>query len=372
MKSSICFVGWDNYPVLNPQYGDRYFGGESVQQTLLAGAFRDLGLDVSMVVGDYGQPDGEAVDGIRVWKTYREGAGIPIVRFFYPKATSIIRALHRAGSEIYFQSTSEGLTGIVSAFCRINKRVFVFRVASDADCVRSLPLVRFWKDKALYRWGLRHADLVSAQSLQQSDLLTQSFGRPSQVIDMAVKIPELREDRQRDIDVLWVNNLRPLKRPEHVFHLARALPQYRFVIVGGAVPGSEAYYRDIEEEAKRMQNLSFVGPVPFNSVTDYFLRSRVFINTSEIEGFPNSMLQAWAAALPVVSYFDPDGINTQHELGSSPRDIDDMLHTVRRYMENTELREETGRRARRFVCGRYAPDVVAKSYMGALSDLGAL
>ena len=84
---SICFVNSDNYPILNPSIGASYTGGESVQQTLLAQAFRDEGWQVSMVCQDYGQPDGELVDGIRVWKTCPPEAGFPIVRFVHPRMT---------------------------------------------------------------------------------------------------------------------------------------------------------------------------------------------------------------------------------------------------------------------------------------------
>jgi len=367
-RRSICFVGMDNYPVLNREYGDQYFGGESVQQTLLACAFRDFGLDVSMVVRDYGQPDGETVRGIRVWKTCREGAGLPVVRFVHPKATSTVVALRRARSDIYFQSCSGSLTGIVSAFCRFNKRAFVFRVASDADCVPGLPLIQYARDRALYRWGLRHADLVSAQSVHQAELLERSFGRQCKVIDMVVEIPDLSGQRRRDIDVLWVNNLRPLKRPHHVIQLARVLPQYRFVIVGGAVPGNEEFFHRLELEAAEVPNIELVGAVPFHLVTNYFLRARVFINTSEIEGFPNSILQAWAAGLPVISYFDPAGLNKSRQLGEVPNDLADMTASVKRYLEQAGLREETGERARRFVSGHYSPDIVAKCYLESLAE----
>ena len=59
MTASICFLGLDNYPVLNPRRGHEYFGGESVQQTLLARAFVSLGHQVSMVVKDHGQPQAD-------------------------------------------------------------------------------------------------------------------------------------------------------------------------------------------------------------------------------------------------------------------------------------------------------------------------
>ena len=76
----ICFVGLDNYPVINPDFGDSYIGGESVQQTLLARAFRDRGYDVTMVVKDIGQPlADEVIDGIRLLKTFRQTDGLPIL-----------------------------------------------------------------------------------------------------------------------------------------------------------------------------------------------------------------------------------------------------------------------------------------------------
>jgi glycosyltransferase involved in cell wall biosynthesis len=367
MQNSICFVGLDNYPVLNPDYGDRYFGGESVQQTLLARAFRDLGLDVSMVVLDYGQPDGEVIEGIRVWRTYREGAGIPVFRFVHPKATSIFSALNKSASDIYFQSCSGMLTGMVAMFCKQNKRQFVYRVASDADCVKELPLVRYGRDRCLYKYGLKRADLVSAQSVYQATLLEKNFSRSSTVIDMAVGIPESPEGRPIDVDVLWVNNLRPLKRPEHLLRLAKALPKYRFVMVGGAVPGNEKFYGEIAREAAGIPNLEFVGAVPFHKVTEFFLRSRLFVNTSEIEGFPNSMLQAWACGLPVVSYFDPDGINKKGKLGHSPKDLEDMIVSVRGFLENPGMRGAVGSRARRFVATHYSPESVAKAYLEGLA-----
>ena len=99
MIHKICFVGLDNYPVLNPLFGANYIGGESVQQTLLSKAFSSLGYEVSMVDKDFGQRDGEVVDNITVWKTYADGKGIPLVRFIYPKVTSIFRALKNANAD---------------------------------------------------------------------------------------------------------------------------------------------------------------------------------------------------------------------------------------------------------------------------------
>jgi glycosyltransferase involved in cell wall biosynthesis len=324
-------------------------------------------MDVSMVVLDYGQPDGELIDGIRVWKTYRETEGIPIVRFVHPRATSILSALRRADAEIYFQSCSGAMTGFVAWYCIRNGRTFIYRVASDGDCVPGLPLIKYSRDRFLYRFGLKRADLVAAQSSHQAALLKTNFGRASSVVNMAVTIPRIPTKQEIDFDVIWINNLRPLKRPRHVLRLAECLPQYRFAIVGGAVPGSEAFYESIARQAEPIGNLKLLGPVPFRNVSDYFLRSRVFINTSEIEGFPNSMLQAWAAGLPVVSYFDPDGVIKRYGLGQTPRDLGEMAEAIKGYLENEERRRETGERSRAYVAENHAPHAVAERYLEVLT-----
>jgi glycosyltransferase involved in cell wall biosynthesis len=367
MPRTICFVGLDTYPVLNPEYGDRYFGGESVQQTLLAKAFVALGYDVHMVVFDYGQPDGERIDGVRVWKTYREEAGIPVVRFIHPRLTSILSALGRADCDVYFQSCSAAMTGFVAWYCQRHQRSFIFRVASDADCVPALPLIRYRRDRAIYRYGLRRADLIAAQSNHQRGLLADSFGLPSAVVDMAVEIPPLPEQRETEFDVLWVNNLRGLKRPRQVLELAKRLPQYRFAMIGGAVPGSEGLYEEIVQASQGISNLSFLGPLPYQVAAGHYLRSKLFINTSEIEGFPNSILQAWAAGLPVVSYFDPDGVNRARRLGAQPSDIDEMARSIQEYLEDAMILEETGSRAREYVISTHAPEAVARRYIEALT-----
>ncbi len=50
---------------------------------------------------------------------------------------------------------------------------------------------------------------------------------------------------EKDIDVLWVSNLRALKRPELALELARQLPQVKFTLAGGPMPGGETYYEDV-------------------------------------------------------------------------------------------------------------------------------
>ncbi|EGV15978.1 glycosyltransferase family 4 protein [Thiocapsa marina] len=374
MSKRICFVGLDNYPVLNPAKGHEYFGGEAVQQTLLAKAFRDLGYAVSMVDRDFGQPDGEVIDGIRVWKTMKEGDGLPGFRFFHPRLTSVARALRQADADIYYQSCAGVMTGAVAWFCRRNGRKFAFRIAHDTDCIPGKHILGRlkWRDAMIYRYGIRRADLIASQSKIQSKLLKDNFQLKSQIINLAVEPPSPADrGAERDIDVLWVNNIRDFKRPELVPELAKRLPQFRFVMIGGQSREHEGLYSDVENKCRTVPNLEFLGQVPYRQVNRYFSRSKVFVNTSDSEGFPNSFLQAWIRGVPVVSFFDPDQIIARKRLGAVPDSIEGMADTVAEILGNRNLIDGLSQNARDYAERHHSPDVIASQYIELLSTLPA-
>jgi glycosyltransferase involved in cell wall biosynthesis len=363
----ICFVGRDNYPVLNPSVASSQIGGESVQQTLLAKELVRSGWDVSTVVIDHGQPDGEVIDGVTVYKTYRPEAGLPGFRFVHPRATAVFKALRRADADVYYQSCAGVLTGYVARHCRKNNRKFVFRVASDADCMPGQQLIGLWRDKKIYEYGLRRADLILAQSYKQVDLLRRNYGLDSVCLNMAVEIPADSTDSARNIDALWVGNIKPLKRPEIVFQLATRLPQCRFVVVGGPSSGYNRYFSEVQRQAQSISNLRFAGPVPYKDISRYFSDAKVFINTSEMEGFPNTFLQSWIHGVPVVSFFDPDGIVVANNLGYAPTDVEQMARVIEELTSDETKRSEIARHAAGFALEHYSPEAVVEEYIGVLA-----
>lgn len=369
MFKRICLVGADVYPVLNPALGEAYIGGESVQHTLLAKAFYHLGYDVFVVDKDYGQPEMESIGGVKVVKTFRENTGIPIIRFVYPRLTSILRALRKVDADVYYQSCAGMMTGVVAWFCKRQGRPFIFRTAHDTDCLPGQQLIRLWRDRKIYEYGLRNADIIAVQGVNQQDLLKKNYHLNSFPINMAVEIPnDETAESQKDIDVLWVNNMRPFKRPELTFELAKALPDYRFVMIGGPCGGLEGYYNKIRHTALDVKNLDFIGPVNYKDVNDYFLRAKVFVNTSESEGYPNSFLQAWIRGVPVVSFFDPDGLIVHNNLGYSPSTLENIAQRLENLLTNEAERLEIGKRAKDFVLRHYSPVNVANAYIRLLKE----
>lgn len=367
---SICFVGLRNLPVLAREYGRHGAGGAELQQTLLARALERRGVRVSMIVADYGQPDGATWDRIKTYKAARPEEGIPFLRFIHPRWTKLWSALRRANADIYYTSCAGALVGQVAMFARLSGRKLVFRVASDTDCDPGALLVRHERDKRLYRYGLRRADLVLAQTPHQQRLLQQNYGRNSRV---AASLTDCaRSDRtfqERDIDVLWVGNLRSLKRPQLLLQLARRLSGFNFHMIGGPLPGAAELFQETRAEALTLPNVRFHGAVPHQEIGGYFERARVLVHTSEIEGFPNTYLQAWARGTPVVAFLDPQQLLSRERLGRVVADMQQMTDTVASLGRDRGEWQTASERCAQYMARHFNEQQMIEPYLQALSGL---
>jgi glycosyltransferase involved in cell wall biosynthesis len=366
---TICFVGLANLPVLAREYGRHGVGGAELQQTLLAKALVARGCNVSMVVADYGQPDGAVWDGIKTYKAYRPRAGIPILRFVHPRWTGVWSAMSRASTEIYYTSCAGALLGQVTLFARLHGAKVIFRIASNSDCDPASLLIRYWRDKRLYRYGLRHADLVLAQTPEQQQALLKNFRRVSRVVpsltDTTGRCPGFVE---RD-GVLWVGNIRALKRPGLLLEAAAKLPHLQFHIIGGPMPGSESLYAAVRAQALQLANVRFHGPVPYHEVGEFYERARVFVGTSEIEGFPNTYLQAWSRGTPVVAFLDPEHLIARNGMGRAVTTVSEMCEEIVTLNSDTQAWEAASQRSREYMDNRFNLTRMTAPYIEAVSDL---
>jgi glycosyltransferase involved in cell wall biosynthesis len=366
-RPRVCFVGLENLPVLSRDFDRHSIGGEQVQHTLIAKALARRGIPVSMIVADLGQPDRALIGGIECFKAHGLHEGLPVLRFLHPRLTKLWAALRRADADVYYVSCAGPQLGIVASFARLHGRRVVFRIAHDTDCQPDQLLIRFWRDKRLYEFGLRRADRVLAQSDQQSRALQSNYRVASTVARMLVEpTAQSLPFGARDIDVLWVNNLRPFKRPDLALELARRLPHARFHMVGGAMPGCEALFEQIQGEARQVSNLVFHGAIPYQQVNAFYDRARVFVNTSDSEGFPNSYLQAWRSGVPTLVFFDPDRLIEQNRLGVRANSVDDMAAEISALLSCEGRWQRASRRCRAFMEERYGEDAVLAPYLDAM------
>jgi glycosyltransferase involved in cell wall biosynthesis len=77
-----------------------------------------------------------------------------------------------------------------------------------------------------------------------------------------------------------------------------------------------------------------------------------------VEGFSNTMLEAWAHGVPSVSAVDPDGVVVREGLGEVVDGLEGLDSAVRRMLADPAGRAAAGARARAHVRRHHAPDAV--------------
>ncbi len=327
-------------------------------------------MPVSMVVADYGQADGACWDGVKTYKAYGLDEGIPGLRFVHPRWTRLWSAMRRADADIYYTSCAGATVGQVAMFTRLRGAKLVFRIASNSDCDPATLLVRFERDKRLYRYGLRHADLVLAQTPDQQRTLSENFGTASRVVTSLTDCAGTRRNfADRDAGVLWVGNIRSLKRPELLLEVARRLPAIQFHMIGGPMPGAQPLFQSVRAAAAGVSNLQFHGPVAYHEVGRFYERARVFVGTSQIEGFPNTYLQAWAHGTPVVAFLDPEALLARSGLGRAVGNLEQMCSAICALHDDPREWAATSERSRQFIESRFNENKMVAPYLEAFATV---
>lgn len=334
----VCFIAPKAYPVFNPAV-QGVLGGAEVDLYLLATELaKDKKFTVTFLAADYGQQEAETIEGVRIIKT------LDFKKSFLVGAIKVWRGLRKADAGIYFQEAASWGTFLVALFCKLHKRIFLYRTASEQECNGTYLKQRYFAGRA-FRWSLRNAAETIVQNETDKKDIERTIGICPLVLPNAHRLPVLHAVR-KDI-ILWVGRSAQFKRPELFIDLAEKMPDEKFVMICQHATGDENY-EELLTHAGTVKNLQFIERVPFAETDRYFQRAKVFVNTSESEGFPNTFIQACNYAVPILSLnVNPDGFLDKHNCGQCCEDQFGKLVDSLRFMLAENRFIELGKNARR-------------------------
>ena len=355
-RGRLCFFAPFLYPIAAGGKVE-FAGGTEVRQWALARELGGRGFDVSIATCDFGQEPRVVEDGVTLLRTFAIDAGARGLRFVYPRLWKSMGTLLRADADVYIANGSGIAAGWAHEAARLRRSRFVFLGASDGDAVPSLPWLSSRRDRWWYLRALRGADARVAQTEVQQRLFSENFRVETTVIPNPVELPPSAVDVAANTTILWLSTYKPGKRPEWFVELARRLPNLSFVMVGfNPADQAEASWEPALRAAAELDNLEVLGFVDHARVGDFLRRTALFVHTSPAEGFPMTLLEAWAVGIPSVSGVDPGGVVARHGLGEVVDSLDELVEAVSGLMESPERRAELGRRARSYVEQHHGPE----------------
>ena len=365
-KPSICIVAHFAYGAMAGGKGG-HVGGVEWQTSLTARWFAERGFKVSLLTWDEGFGRETMIDGVRVIAMCRRDAGIPGMRFFTPRWSSLNAAMARANADVYYQNCGEYVTGQVSLWCERNNRGFVYSVASNPDCDPELPAMKTRRERMLYCYGLRHADSVVVQTRWQKESLARWFGVRSTLIPMPAPGPTDGEfvaptpPTAGQARVLFVGRIVPLKRLEWLLDIAERMPHVRFD-VAGAPEETSAYISGLQSRAANLPNVSMLGRVERSRMPELYRNAHALVCTSEYEGFPNTFLEAFSHGVPVVTTVDPDGLIAEQAMGGVGDSVESLTGVLRGLLDTPEKWQAASSSARRYYAQNHPVDRVLPQF----------
>lgn len=270
---------------------------------------------------------------------------------------NLYQALKKIAPDIVYQNGLSGVSGIAAVYAKRMGARLICQICSDQS-IMPLPksgVKAFLKngvDQVLRNYGLRHADKIAGQTESQNQLLHRFHGSYCDaVIPLGHPLPTGQIKKGERVNVVWIGNLRPVKRPELFVRLANAFSHrtdIKFTMIGGAI-GPVDQHTEILRQIERTPNIDYLNKKTQEEVNQCLSKGHILINTSDCEGFSNTFVQAWMREVPILSLkVDPDGVLTRERIGLHSQTIDQMIEDVASLVANLENLTGMGTRARRY------------------------
>lgn len=373
MSFHICFISPGLYKYVNKREGEAS-GGAERQQYMISSELRDRGHDVSMIVGDHGQPPHEHVNGIEVWNGCPDG--IDAMRSLPGEIIDLFRTLRQVDADVYYVRGAPRLAALVMTFTTVLNKRLVFCIANESDLDPEYLRERYGRPFYLYyKRVINGTGRVITQTNKQQRMLEENFGTESIVVPNSYDLPPKSEVSDHDSRefVLWVGRSNEnKKKPVRYLELARQLPEIEFVMV--AQPSNDGtHHAEVQAASSSISNLEFVDTVAPDKIHRYYNRATLLVNTSDYEGFPNTYLEAWRYETPVVSlYHELDDVFATEEIGIRSGSMDVLVTDVRRIHSEVQRRREMGRNGREYLKNNYLLENIIDQYEDILERFTAV
>jgi glycosyltransferase involved in cell wall biosynthesis len=260
---------------------------------------------------------------------------------FFRKIIKFHRILRDIRPDVIIQRGLTRISTFLAFYCILYKILFIFMFAHDRECRGRFQ--RSNRFNIFYPFLLLAAKYLIVQNDYQEEQLNGFFKK--KIFKITNGYPINEPDLTVKSGVLWVSRIEPWKRPEICIEAAMKNPDINFTMIAPVDNQCKDYAVKIYKMACNIKNITIIDFVSFRDIDNYFRKAKLFLNTSEEEGFPNTFIQACKNKTPIISLsVNPNNFLTVYNAGRFCNDdttemnraIDQVYHNEHLYQQYAE------------------------------------
>jgi len=362
----ICFVIPRAYYLFNPDISgvDDKIGGAQKQAFLFSTELaKNKTFDIHFCVADFGQKRVEKHHNITVWKSFNFDS------FIIKKTIVLFKILKKINADIYVFRAADSGVALGTLFIKLflKKKVFYMLASNIESSFSGLRKVLGLYTAFTMPLTYKYADKISVQSQEQYNLFIDGRKRKPNAIIRNI-IPINNQTKKTDNFILWVGRLDKIKSPELFLTLAKKFPYEKFVMIAPVVRDSIEYGNKIKAQTLKIKNLKYIDFVKPKEMEKYYQQTKIYVITSESEGFSNTMAEAMAAKCPVLSYtVNPDNI-LEGAGFCAARNTENFHSSFEKLLKSSKLRITLGTNGYNYIRKEHRKDIIIEKLTKILSN----
>ena len=369
-KLKLLFIDYQiPYLVKDSDYPNGPVGGAAVDQLALIKALVDEQYKV----------------GILTWKGAKEYIGeetdFDIIYGETGKAKNPIKILKNIISSSYAIKRYnpdyliykvEGNPAIIALISKILKIPFIYRIASDADADNTSIIKKRAGVNEIYkfiqRYALKKAIIVFCQNDYQYRHLKNRFPNKEILImhdfyDYHADFPKIKKFTERKY-IAWIGRFVFDKNLPTLLDIVQSLPHIQFKIAGKKRDDIDSEIEMLLNQLSACANVTFVGYLNRKEIIPFLCDAYALLNTSHVEGFSRTFLEAFTAGTPIVTTkkVDPDNIIAKHNLGVVVNRYDELDNALKLLLNHNDF-DNLSLRCRAYVVENHSPKVLVQKFI---------
>lgn len=353
-NKSICFI--------TPHSILYSMGGVEIQTYYLAKEFKRREWDVEFIIPNNGKvlyPE-YIIEGVK-YLNYSRGN---ILKSFF----SVLRILFFRSKAFYYyqRGVSSFILGALYIFTSLSGRKRIWALCNDNEAVditfgnslkNSRNILKYLVQKPLSLlniYGKKKSHLILCQTVIQKNNLKNRCNLESAIVRNSHPIHH--NNTQNKKIILWAGPLVEHKNPLPFLRLIQdpdvnclEKSPLSFVIVSRMVTSTDNFLKKKVQNVVSNPNVLFYESLSIEKMIELFCKTVIYINTSNYEGFPNNMIQAWLNGALVISLkLDPDNVIKNNGIGLVVDSYNELKQAVLHFLNYEHERIEITNKARNF------------------------